>query len=120
MDYKNNISKKLNILIETNGLNKGGNVSENEYTFASGKNYAYNVTIKYCPQCGKPKFYSGMVEENTVGKTYCTCVKLDGWVGGWGEQKNGWICPRCNRVNSPYLDHCDCNNWYSGRTFSGG
>ena len=20
----------------------------------------------------------------------------------------GWICPRCKRVNAPWVDHCDC------------
>ena len=21
----------------------------------------------------------------------------------------GWICPRCKRVNAPWVDHCDCS-----------
>ena len=20
----------------------------------------------------------------------------------------GWICPRCKRINAPWVDHCDC------------
>lgn len=23
----------------------------------------------------------------------------------------GWICPRCGRVNAPWIDHCDCNDY---------
>lgn len=22
--------------------------------------------------------------------------------------KYGWVCPRCGKVNSPFIDHCDC------------
>ena len=22
--------------------------------------------------------------------------------------KEGWICPRCNRVNAPFMPYCDC------------
>ena len=25
----------------------------------------------------------------------------------WGQQ--GWICPRCGRVNAPHVDHCPCS-----------
>lgn len=26
---------------------------------------------------------------------------------GWGQQ--GWICPKCGRVNAPHADHCPCS-----------
>lgn len=22
----------------------------------------------------------------------------------------GWICPRCNKVNAPFIKQCDCNH----------
>lgn len=22
----------------------------------------------------------------------------------------GWLCPKCGRVNAPFLPHCDCHN----------
>ncbi len=24
--------------------------------------------------------------------------------------KEGWICPRCGRVNAPFIGQCTCNN----------
>jgi len=29
----------------------------------------------------------------------CTCKK---------DMQSGWICPRCQKVNAPFMDHCDC------------
>ena len=23
--------------------------------------------------------------------------------------KEGWICPRCGKVNAPFMPNCDCN-----------
>jgi len=22
--------------------------------------------------------------------------------------QEGWVCPKCGRVNAPFMDHCDC------------
>ena len=22
--------------------------------------------------------------------------------------KEGWLCPRCGRINAPFIDHCEC------------
>lgn len=24
--------------------------------------------------------------------------------------QEGWVCPRCDKVNAPWVDHCDCSN----------
>ena len=30
----------------------------------------------------------------------------------WDDEKRqkGWICPRCNKVNAPFVKECDCND----------
>lgn len=25
------------------------------------------------------------------------------------EIKIGWLCPRCNKINSPFVQQCDCH-----------
>ena len=29
---------------------------------------------------------------------------------GWGNMRQGWICPRCGKVNSPDRNFCDCSS----------
>ena len=26
------------------------------------------------------------------------------------QGESGWLCPRCNRVNAPWVRQCDCSN----------
>ena len=30
----------------------------------------------------------------------------------------GWICPVCNKVNAPWVEHCDCNKNTRNSNFS--
>jgi len=27
------------------------------------------------------------------------------------NKQYGWICPKCGRVNAPWKDSCDCDNY---------
>lgn len=30
----------------------------------------------------------------------------------------GWVCPVCNKVNAPWVEHCDCNKNTRNSNFS--
>lgn len=32
--------------------------------------------------------------------------------GSYCEISQGWLCPRCNRIVSPYVNYCDCEGNY--------
>ena len=34
--------------------------------------------------------------------------------------KEGWICPRCGKVNAPFIASCDCNPSVVNNTCCGG
>lgn len=29
--------------------------------------------------------------------------------------KEGWLCPRCNKVNAPWVSQCSCEDFYSDK-----
>lgn len=29
--------------------------------------------------------------------------------------KEGWLCPRCNKVNAPWVSQCSCKDFYSNK-----
>ena len=42
----------------------------------------------------------------SIGKTYSSY--WDDWYKLYPPQQ-GWECPRCGRVNAPWIQHCDCS-----------
>ena len=54
----------------------------------------------FCPTCGglmPGAIWSGVMPRPCI----CGSKKI--------EKLVGWECPRCNSINSPYKDKCDCN-----------
>ena len=49
----------------------------------------------YCGKCG------GLIEGsvNEIYPNYCTCVEAP---------LQGWQCPRCYQIHSPFKSSCDC------------
>jgi hypothetical protein len=62
-----------------------------------------------CPYCG------GYHTDNLTCPYYGPYDQHDTSVSVWVppvqyiEPRKGWLCPRCDRVNAPWKEQCDCS-----------
>lgn len=74
----------------------------------------YNCKCKDC----KGTFFSGQItQESQTITPYNPDPGLPSYPNqpekpqyDWGNTRQGWICPRCGKVNSPDRDFCDCSS----------
>lgn len=50
---------------------------------------------------------------STTGQTTTSTTTSQWQVYNYQRVERGWECPRCNRINAPWVRQCDCsgNNW---------
>ena len=72
----------------------------NEYNFSKAKKINMNTTDKV--QLG----------DSTAGTSTSTTASQWQTYNHY-KAEQGWECPRCNRINAPWVRQCDCsgNNW---------
>ena len=70
----------------------------NEYDFSKAEKINMNTTDKV------------QVGDSTTGTSTSTNYK---WIYPGYNSEKGWECPRCGRINAPWVRQCDCNrnNW---------
>jgi len=59
-----------------------------------------------CVKCGKPL---GTVYYVVDDQPWCSECYLRFEKETTPAYSQGWICPRCGRVNSPYVNQCPCS-----------
>lgn len=58
------------------------------------------MTAIYCPVCSG--LISGLSDTTVVRLCNCKKINTKGYLGPW-------ICPRCDTVNAPFKDQCNCS-----------
>jgi hypothetical protein len=62
---------------------------------------------RLCDDCGR-KITSGMAAVYARGKTLCDGCYVRLPVTPAVPNNPGWMCPRCGRINAPYVTTCEC------------
>ena len=64
-----------------------------------------------CARCGKPYIYICDVMGD-ISQYVCTCTGMTQPMPipnyNPPQELLGWICPRCKKVNAPFVTECDC------------
>jgi len=66
----------------------------------------YTTSYSYCVKCGKPL---GSIYYTIDDQPWCSECYLRFEKETTPAYSQGWICPRCGRVNSPYVNQCPCS-----------
>jgi hypothetical protein len=64
------------------------------------------VTI-ICSKCGG-EIFSGIANRTTGSPLKCSCPSPSYTVSYDLSTLQGWECPRCHKINSPYIQSCNC------------
>jgi len=67
---------------------------------------SYQTFSPFCFKCGKPL---GTVYYVVDDQPWCQECYLRFQKETTPAYSQGWICPRCGRVNSPYVSQCSCS-----------
>ena len=67
---------------------------------------SYQTFSPFCFKCGKPL---GTVYYVVDNQPWCQECYLKFQKETAPSYAQGWICPRCGRVNSPYVSQCPCS-----------
>jgi len=87
--------------IISSDLSEDAHQMMNKSTLSGGA----STVMEYCGRCGKPKQYIGDYWGQDP-PPWCTCPPIEQWSSGQFKRQ-GWECPKCNRVYAPSVDECE-------------
>ena len=76
--------------------------------------YPLRLCICKCKKCGRTQHKwldeSPSKAQKELDNGISVLLKWKNYNEYQHEIKEGWICPRCNKVNAPFVKECDCND----------